>query len=192
MLFYFPVLRFPRYFTIIKNLIFIIVTILNSNGKTVVLFFGCCYLVAQLCPALCDPMNCSPPGSSVQGISQTRILEWAGTSFRRDCPDPETELESLHWQAVLYREFFIREAPLNAHYIEVKLRFNLILKQTMFSYYKSCRKKMDSTVYCSDERRAFHKERVSRKKLQVNCKKQDVFPSFYQVYQLGPNHLYHF
>ena len=46
MLFYFPVLRFPRYFTIIKNLIFIIVTILNSNGKTVVLFFGCCYLVA--------------------------------------------------------------------------------------------------------------------------------------------------
>ena len=75
-----------------------------------------------------NPMDYNSPDSSAHWISQTRILEWAGTSFRRDCPDPETELESLHWQAVLYREFFIREAPLNAHYIEVKLRFNLILK----------------------------------------------------------------
>ena len=33
-------------------------------------------LVAQLCPTLCDPMDCSPPGSSVHGILQTRILEW--------------------------------------------------------------------------------------------------------------------
>ena len=30
----------------------------------------------QLCPALCDLMDCNPPGSSVHGISQTRILEW--------------------------------------------------------------------------------------------------------------------
>ena len=30
----------------------------------------------QLCPTLCDPMNCSPPGSSVHGILQARILEW--------------------------------------------------------------------------------------------------------------------
>ena len=32
--------------------------------------------VAQSCPTLCDPMDCSPPGSSVQGILQARILEW--------------------------------------------------------------------------------------------------------------------
>ena len=31
----------------------------------------------QLCPTLCDPMDCSPPGSSVHGILQTRILEWS-------------------------------------------------------------------------------------------------------------------
>ena len=30
----------------------------------------------QLCWTLCDPMDCSPPGSSVHGILQTRILEW--------------------------------------------------------------------------------------------------------------------
>ena len=30
----------------------------------------------QSCPALCDPMDCSPPGSSVHGILQARVLEW--------------------------------------------------------------------------------------------------------------------
>ena len=54
---------------------------------------GPCYLFhvcAQLCPALCDPMDCSPPGSSVHGISQARILEWVvisssgGSSQPRD------------------------------------------------------------------------------------------------------------
>ena len=32
--------------------------------------------VAQSCPTLCDPMDCSPPGSSVNGIFQARVLEW--------------------------------------------------------------------------------------------------------------------
>ena len=32
--------------------------------------------VAQSCPTLCDPMDCSLPGSSVHGISQARISEW--------------------------------------------------------------------------------------------------------------------
>ena len=36
-------------------------------------------LVAQSCPTLCNPMDCSPPGSSVPGISQARILEWVAT-----------------------------------------------------------------------------------------------------------------
>ena len=32
--------------------------------------------VAQSCPTLCDPMDCSPPGSSIHGIFQARVLEW--------------------------------------------------------------------------------------------------------------------
>ena len=40
-------------------------------------------LVAQSCLTLCDPMDCSPPGSSVHGILQARILEWAAISFSR-------------------------------------------------------------------------------------------------------------
>ena len=48
-------------------------------------------LVAQLCPTLCDPLYCSPPGSSVRGILQARTLEWVahfsssrGSSWPRD------------------------------------------------------------------------------------------------------------
>ena len=37
--------------------------------------------VAQSCPTLCDPMDCSPPGSSVPGILQARALEWAAIAF---------------------------------------------------------------------------------------------------------------
>ena len=39
--------------------------------------------VAQSCPTLCDPVDCSPPGSSVHGILQARVLEWAAISFSR-------------------------------------------------------------------------------------------------------------
>ena len=39
--------------------------------------------VAPLVAILCDPMDCSPPGSSVHGISQAKILEWAAISFSR-------------------------------------------------------------------------------------------------------------
>ena len=39
--------------------------------------------VAQSCPTLCDPMDCSLPGSSVHGIFQARVLEWVAISFSR-------------------------------------------------------------------------------------------------------------
>ena len=35
----------------------------------------------QLCPTLCDPMYCSPPGSPIPGILQARILEWVAIFF---------------------------------------------------------------------------------------------------------------
>ena len=42
---------------------------------------GCMLMFAQLCPILRDPMDCSPPGSSVHGIFQARILEWVAISL---------------------------------------------------------------------------------------------------------------
>ena len=37
--------------------------------------------VIQSCRTLCDPMGCSPPGSSIHGILQARVLEWSAISF---------------------------------------------------------------------------------------------------------------
>ena len=37
--------------------------------------------VTQSCPTPCDPMDCSPPGSSVHGIFQARVLEWGAIAF---------------------------------------------------------------------------------------------------------------
>ena len=45
-------------------------------------------LVAQLCLILCDPMGCSPPGSSVCGILQARILQWVAIPFSRGSSRP--------------------------------------------------------------------------------------------------------
>ena len=39
--------------------------------------------LTQSCPTLCDPVGCSPPRSSVHGIFQARVLEWAAISFSR-------------------------------------------------------------------------------------------------------------
>ena len=43
----------------------------------------CNFLHAWLCPTLCDPMDCSPPGFSVHEILQTRTLKWVALSFSR-------------------------------------------------------------------------------------------------------------
>ena len=54
----------------------------------------CYYLVNESCPTLCDPMDCSLPGSSLHGISQARILEWVAISFSRGLLLPEIEFIS--------------------------------------------------------------------------------------------------
>ena len=56
-------------------------------------------LVAPLCLTLCNPMDCSPPSSSVHGILQARILEWVAIPFSRDLPDPGVEPRSPTLQA---------------------------------------------------------------------------------------------
>ena len=49
--------------------------------------------VAQLCPILCDPMDCSLSGSSVHGIFQARVLEWVATAFSRGSSRPRNRTQ---------------------------------------------------------------------------------------------------
>ena len=50
-----------------------------------------CYLVAKSCLTLCNLMDCRLSGSSVRGISQTRILEWLAISFSRGSSWPRDQ-----------------------------------------------------------------------------------------------------
>ena len=55
--------------------------------------------VAQSCPTLSDPMDCSLPGSSVHGIFQARVLEWGAIAFSESSPKPmsiESVMPSNH------------------------------------------------------------------------------------------------
>ena len=63
--------------------------------------------VVQLCPTLCNSMDCSPPSSSVRGISQARILEWLAISFSRGSFWPR----DWTWVSCLAGGFFTTESP---------------------------------------------------------------------------------
>ena len=59
--------------------------------------------VAQSCPTLCDPMDCSPPGSSVRGIFQGIVLEWIAGSFSGGIfPTQGSNLGLLHCRQTPY------------------------------------------------------------------------------------------
>ena len=79
------------------------------------LFLSCCIFVELLSRIwlFCNPMDCSPPGSSVHGISQARILEWAAVSLSRGSSWPRD------WTRVscLANRFFTTEPPGKPHFL---------------------------------------------------------------------------
>ena len=65
-------------------------------------------LVVHSCPTICDPMDCSPAGSSVCGILQGRILEWVAISFSRGSSWPRDRT----WVSCIAGRFFLpSESP---------------------------------------------------------------------------------
>ena len=64
----------------------------------------------QLCPTLCDPMDCSPPGSSVHGILQARILEWVAIFSSRGSSQPRDRTHASCSSCIAGR-FFTPEPP---------------------------------------------------------------------------------
>ena len=76
-------------------------------------------LVAQSCSTLCDPMDCSPPGSSVHGILQARIPEWAAIPSPGILPDPAIKPRSPALQA----DSLLSEPPVKTtENIETKMK----------------------------------------------------------------------
>ena len=66
-------------------------------------YFLACVLSLQLCPSLCNPMDCSQPGSSLHGILQSRILEWISMPSSRGSYQPRV------WTQLFF--FFFCIAP---------------------------------------------------------------------------------
>ena len=64
---------------------------------------GVCAKLLQSCPTISNPMDCSPPGSSVCGILQARILKWVAMPSSRGSSQPRDQTcifySLLHWQA---------------------------------------------------------------------------------------------
>ena len=72
----------------------------------------------QLCLTLCDPMDCSPPGSIFHGIFQARILDWVAMPFSRGSSQPRDWIPHLlqGWKVkVLKGRFFITSITWEAH-----------------------------------------------------------------------------
>ena len=83
----------------------------NEATSVKILLLCCCSLIAKLCLTLCEPVDYSPPGSSVHGIPQTRILECISNSFSKGSFRPR------HWTLISYNDrqvlyqWATREAP---------------------------------------------------------------------------------
>ena len=79
--------------------------------QNILMRISCVCLVAQSCPTLCDPMDCSLPGSSAHGIFQARILVWVAISYSRgSCwPRDRTQVScgSRNGRCILIQMFLV-------------------------------------------------------------------------------------
>ena len=68
------------------------------------------WLVAQSCPTLRDPVDCTPPGSSIHGILQARILEWVAMSSSRGSSQPRDRTQVSRTAGGFFTVWATREA----------------------------------------------------------------------------------
>ena len=106
---------------------------------------GSC-LVTKLRPTLCNPMDCSPQGSSVYGILQARILAWVAISFSRGSSQPRDPT----WVSWIAGRFFTNWATREAQYSTRSFQFLrnfLPIPRWAFSLSKKSRKWFQSNLW---------------------------------------------
>ena len=86
-----------------------------GNSAPILLLAMCLCLLTQSRPTFCDPMDCSPSGSSVHEIFQARILKWVAISYSK-ASSRLRDWTSVSWVSCIADGFFthwaIRKAPL--------------------------------------------------------------------------------
>ena len=88
-----------------------------------------CVLVAQSC--LCDPTDCSPPGFSVHGIPQERILEGVGIPFSRGSSQPRDWTCILHTEGRFFTIWATREPCIRGEQTTLHTFSHLVLRMRM-------------------------------------------------------------
>ena len=99
--------------------------------------------VAQSCPTLSNPMDCSPPGSSIHGIFQARVLEWGANTFKKF-----VKIELSNHCCLYFRKMIcvcVCETG-----VEVKSKFNVLyIRNVIQTYFKKKNLRQDEcTCYC--------------------------------------------
>ena len=96
--------------------------------------------VVQSCLTLCDPMDCTLPGSWVHEILQARILEWVAIPFSRGSPQPRDQTQVSHTAGGFFTIWATREASnLRGHDFQVHFT---ILRGIWSPYEELCSKKL--------------------------------------------------
>ena len=85
----------------------------STLRKSLIVFYVPCCAAAQLCLILCNPMDCGPPGSSVHGILQARILDWVAISSSRGSSQPRDCTQVSHLAGGSFTSWATREALLS-------------------------------------------------------------------------------
>ena len=89
-----------------------------------------CAQSLQLCPTLCDPMDCSLPGSSVNGILQVRILEWLALPSSRGSSQPRDQT-CVSYVSYTGRQVFYQEDHLGSLRCASKSSLLINLKKSL-------------------------------------------------------------
>ena len=94
---------------------------------------------AQSCPTLCDPMDCSLPGSSVHGILQARVLEWVAISFSRGSSQPRDRTQVSRTAGRRFTIWATREAPfqiltISTFPIAAKIILRILYNHSKFTF----------------------------------------------------------
>ena len=100
---------------------------LRWNNIGIVLKMFVCVLVARSCLTLCDPVDPSPPGSSVHGLLQARTLKWVAIPFSRGSSPPRDRT----WVSCIAGRFFTVWVTREAHqrYLSTINGFNFIVER---------------------------------------------------------------
>ena len=90
-----------------------------------------CYVLAQSCLILCNPMECSPPGSSVHDILPARILEWSAMPSSKGSSQPKDQTLTSSALAGRFSPLAPPRAKVPKWRLEVKLKSCLTLRDPM-------------------------------------------------------------